>query len=181
VIGFLIDPLDFVHSIVDHFPIVAAILIALIAEKWIAAEASRRAFSYSTAARRTMWSLTRPQVAATLAATLVAFHTVNRAGRPLLDARTLNAVRVMVLTTSMLRPLLAQHFAVVCVMKRPLRASPPAIWSAPQRRDLVSGRGVLVERAEQFGKQECASILAVTSVLCVGRRDDELGGQTAGG
>src|SRR5262249_5558173 len=112
VIGFLIDPLDFVHSIVDHFPIVAAILVALIAGKWIAAEASGRVFSYSTAARRTMWSLTLPQVAATLAATLVAFHTVNRAGRPLLDARMLNAVLVMVLTTSMLGPLLTQHFAV---------------------------------------------------------------------
>jgi Kef-type K+ transport system membrane component KefB len=112
VIGFLIDPLDFVHSIVDHFPIVAAILIALIAGKWIAAEASGRAFSYSTAARRTMWSLTLPQVAATLAATLVAFHTFNRAGRPLLDARMLNAVLVMVLTTSMLGPQLTQHFAV---------------------------------------------------------------------
>jgi len=74
VIGFLIDPLDFAHSVVDHFPTVAAILVALIAGKWIAAEASGRAFSYSTAARRTMWSLTLtlPQVAATLAATLVA-------------------------------------------------------------------------------------------------------------
>jgi Kef-type K+ transport system membrane component KefB len=112
VIGFLIDPLDFAHSVVDHFPIVAAILVALIAGKWIAAEAIGRAFSYSTAARRTMWSLTLPQVAATLAATLVAFHTVNRAGRPLLDARMLNAVLVMVLTTSMLGPLLTQHFAV---------------------------------------------------------------------
>jgi hypothetical protein len=59
-----------------------------------------------------MWSITLPQVAATLAATLVAFHTVNRAGRPLLDARMLNAVLVMVVTTSMLGPLLTQHFAV---------------------------------------------------------------------
>ena len=53
VIGFLIDPLGFVHSVVDHFPIVAAILIALIAGKWIAAAASGRAFSYSTATGQT--------------------------------------------------------------------------------------------------------------------------------
>jgi Kef-type K+ transport system membrane component KefB len=126
VIGFLIDPLDFVHSIVDYFPIVAAILSALIVGKWIAAETSGRAFSYSTAARRTMWSLTLPQVAATLAATLVAFHTVNRAGRPLLDARMLNAVLVMVLTTSMLGPLLTQHFAMRLRAEETAAALPPA-------------------------------------------------------
>jgi len=124
-----------VHSIVDNFPIVAAILIALVAGKSIAAEASGRAFSYSTAARRTMWSLALPQVAATLAATLLAFYTVNRAGRPPLDAGCSMGSRFMVLTTSMLGPLLIQHFAVVCATKRPLPASPPAIWSAPQRRD----------------------------------------------
>jgi hypothetical protein len=38
-----------------------------------------------------MWSLTLPQVAATLAATLVAYRTFNAAGQPLLDSRMLNA------------------------------------------------------------------------------------------
>src|SRR5262249_38827842 len=110
--GFLIDPLEFVRSIRDHFPVVAAILGALIAGKWIAAEGTGRVFKYSTAARRTMWSLTLPQVAATLAATLVAFNTVDPAGRRLLDTRMLNAVLVMVLTTSILGPVLTQYFAV---------------------------------------------------------------------
>jgi Kef-type K+ transport system membrane component KefB len=110
-IGFLIDPLEFVHSVLDNFPTVAAILIALLVGKWIAAEGTGRAFGYSTAARRTMWSLTLPQVAATLAATLVAFHIVDPAGERLLDTRILNAVLVMVLTTSILGPLLTQHFA----------------------------------------------------------------------
>ena len=49
-----------------------------------------RAFSYRPAARMTMWSLTLPQVAATLAATLVAFDTRNPAGRRLIDNRLLN-------------------------------------------------------------------------------------------
>jgi Kef-type K+ transport system membrane component KefB len=111
-IGFLIDPLDFARSLVENFSVVSAILIALIAGKWIAAEAAGRAFGYSTVARSTMWSLTLPQVAATLAATLVAFRTVDPAGRHLLDTRMLNAVLVMVLTTSILGPLLTQHFGV---------------------------------------------------------------------
>jgi hypothetical protein len=38
----------------------------------------------------TMWSLTLPQVAATLAATLVAFDTRNPAGQRLIDNRLLN-------------------------------------------------------------------------------------------
>jgi Kef-type K+ transport system membrane component KefB len=124
--GFLIDPLDFARSIGDHFPVVAAILGALIVGKWIAAEGTGRAFKYSAAARRTMWSLTLPQVAATLAATLVAFHTVDPGGRRLLDTRMLNAVLVMVLTTSILGPLLTQRFAVRLRDEATAMAVPPA-------------------------------------------------------
>jgi Kef-type K+ transport system membrane component KefB len=109
--GFLIDPLVFARSVVDNFATVSAILVALIGGKWIAAEGAGRAFGYSRTARRTMWSLTLPQVAATLAATLVAFNTFDPAGRRLLDTRMLNAVFVMMLTTSILGPLLTQHFA----------------------------------------------------------------------
>ena len=79
VTGFLIDPLVFVHSILDNFSLVAAIIVALVVGKGLAAELAGRAFTYTPAARLTMWSLTLPQVAATLAATLVAFHTFDPA------------------------------------------------------------------------------------------------------
>jgi Kef-type K+ transport system membrane component KefB len=65
----------------------------------------------SPVARMTMWSLTLPQVAATLAATLVAFDTRNPAGQRLVDNRLLNVVLVMMLTTSILGPVLTEHFA----------------------------------------------------------------------
>ena len=58
-----------------------------------------------------MWSLTLPQVAATLAATLIAYKTFNAAGQPLLDDRMLNAVLMMVLVTAILGPMLTQRFA----------------------------------------------------------------------
>jgi hypothetical protein len=58
-----------------------------------------------------MWSLTLPQVAATLAATLVAYRTRNAAGQPLLDERMFNGVLIMVLVTSILGPVLTQRFA----------------------------------------------------------------------
>jgi hypothetical protein len=56
-------------------------------------------------------ALTLPQVAATLAATLVAYHTVNLDGQRLLDERMLNAVLVLMLVTSILGPLLTERFA----------------------------------------------------------------------
>jgi len=111
VTGFLIDPLVFVHTIVDNFPLVSAIIVALIAGKWIAAEIVGSAFEYTSAARMTMWSLTLPQVAATLAATLVAFNTFDPLHQRLIDHRMFNVVLVLVLTTATLGPVLTERFA----------------------------------------------------------------------
>src|SRR5262245_27649020 len=63
------------------------------------------------AARLTVWSLTLPQVAATLAATLVGFATFDPAGRRLIDERVLNSVFVLMLSTSVLGPVLTQRYA----------------------------------------------------------------------
>jgi Kef-type K+ transport system membrane component KefB len=109
--GFLIDPLVFVRSILDNFSLTAAIIVALVAGKWLAADIAGRVFTYTPAARLTMWSLTLPQVAATLAAALVAFHTVDPLGHHLIDSRMLNVVLVLMLTTATLGPILTQHFA----------------------------------------------------------------------
>jgi hypothetical protein len=59
----------------------------------------------------TVWSLTLPQVAATLAATLVAHDTLGAAGQRLLDDRMLNVVLVLVLVTAILGPVLTERFA----------------------------------------------------------------------
>jgi Kef-type K+ transport system membrane component KefB len=103
VTGFLIDPVAFFHSIIDNFALVAGVVGALLAGKWVAAELVGRRFSYTPAARKTMWALTLPQVAATLAATLVASDTFNPAGQRLIDRKLLSVVLVLVLTTAMIR------------------------------------------------------------------------------
>jgi hypothetical protein len=72
----------------------------LIAGKGLAAELAGHAFKYTRATRLTMWSLTLPQVAATLAATLVAFNTFDPAGQRLIGRRMLDVVLVLMLTTS---------------------------------------------------------------------------------
>jgi Kef-type K+ transport system membrane component KefB len=111
VTGFLIDPLAFYRSITSNWPLAASVVAALLLGKWLAAEVVGREFSYTRAARETMASLTLPQVAATLAATLVGFNTLNPSGQRLISADLLNVVLVLVLVTAILGPVLTALFA----------------------------------------------------------------------
>jgi Kef-type K+ transport system membrane component KefB len=111
VTGLLIDPVAFAGSLIDHFPLALGIIVALLAGKWIAAASVGRAFGYAPAARLAMWALTLPQVAATLAAAIVAYDTRNVAGERMLDDTMLNAVLVLMLATSILGPVLTERFA----------------------------------------------------------------------
>jgi len=109
--GFLIDPRALLHSVVNDASLVASIIGALVLGKYIAAEVTGRAFGYSKDARLTVWSLTLPQVAATLAAALVAYGTFDPSHQRLLDTRMLNVVLVLMLATSILGPVMTERFA----------------------------------------------------------------------
>lgn len=111
VTGFLINPIRFLETTKANFGLVISILLALLIGKRIAAVLAGRAFSYSPTERDTMWVLTLPQVAATLAATLVAYGTFDGSGERLLDSRMLNAVIVLMMTTAILGPILTERFA----------------------------------------------------------------------
>jgi Kef-type K+ transport system membrane component KefB len=110
VTGFLINPVVFYHSLIDNFALAVSIVMALLTGKFVAAEVSGHLFKYPQAARLTVWSLTLPQVAATLAATLVGFKTFDPGGSRLIDERILNAVFVLMLSTSILGPIMTQFF-----------------------------------------------------------------------
>ncbi len=109
VTGFLINPGVFIRSLIDHFALATSIVLALVVGKFLAAEIAGRAFRYSSSARLTVWSLTLPQVAATLAAALAGFNAFAPGGQRLIDEHTLNAVFVLILSTSILGPVLTQH------------------------------------------------------------------------
>jgi Kef-type K+ transport system membrane component KefB len=111
VTGFLIDPAVFAQSAHRHLPIAAGITAALLLGKWLAAQLAGRAFGYGADARLTVWSLTMPQIAATLAAALVAFQTRDASGQRLLDEPMLNAVLVMLVITSVVGLVLTQRYA----------------------------------------------------------------------
>jgi Kef-type K+ transport system membrane component KefB len=109
--GFLIDPRALAHSLASDLPLVLSIIAALVVGKFVAAEIAGRMYGYSRDEKLTIWSLTLPQVAATLAATLVAYKTIDRAGAHLLDDRMLNVVLALMLCTAILGPVLTEHFA----------------------------------------------------------------------
>ena len=95
---------------VTSFWLVAGMIVALILGKGIAAAVAGRAFGYARPARLTMWALTLPQVAATLAATLVGFDTLNAAGERLVADEIFNTVLVVLVVTSLLGPVLTELF-----------------------------------------------------------------------
>jgi Kef-type K+ transport system membrane component KefB len=144
VTGFLIDPIVFVRSILDNFPLVAGIVGALLLGKWIAATTVGRDFGYTRRARLTMWALTMPQLAATLAATLVAVDTVNAQGSRLLDSTMMNAVLVLIMVTCILGPILTGLFAPLMVdearsMEKRGYPGDAGVSAGSRRRHPVSG------------------------------------------
>jgi len=111
VVGFLIVPAAVGQTIFNHFWLVAGMVISLIVGKGIAAWVAGRAFDYTRPATLTMWALTLPQVAATLAATLVGYNTFSAGGERLLTGDIFNAVLVLLVVTSVLSTILTERFA----------------------------------------------------------------------
>src|SRR6516162_3969128 len=96
VTGFLIAPVAVGRTIHDNF--------------WLVAGIVGRAFGYGRQATLTMWAMTMPQVAATLAAAMVGYDTFNAAGQRLLAEEVFNANLVLLVVTSLLGPVLTELF-----------------------------------------------------------------------
>jgi Kef-type K+ transport system membrane component KefB len=109
-IGFLIDVGVFMSTLVGKPGLVAGVVGGLIASKFLAARMTQRLFHYSRVQGHLIWSLSLPQVAATLATAIVAFQCKNAAGVRLLDQAAVNAVLVLVVVTSILGPMLTEYF-----------------------------------------------------------------------
>jgi Kef-type K+ transport system membrane component KefB len=109
-IGFLIDVQVFLKTLVERSGLVVGIVGGLIAAKFVAAQLTQRLYGYSRSEGHLIWSLSLPQVAATLAAAIVAFQTKNAAGARLIDESVINTVLVLVVVTSILGPVLTEYF-----------------------------------------------------------------------
>ncbi|MDZ8235832.1 MAG: cation:proton antiporter [Nostoc sp. ChiQUE01a] len=108
--GLLINIPAFIKTLSSVW-LTVAIVLALIGSKFIAAFLAKLLYRYNTAELLTMWSLSLPQVAATLAATLVAYQSINSAGERLINEGVLNSVIVLMLVTAILGPVITARFA----------------------------------------------------------------------
>lgn len=102
--GLLIDLTAFVNSLTSELLLTLSILGVLIISKLLAALAAKLVYRYSWDEALTMWSLSMPQVAATLAAALAAYNI------ELISVEVFNAVIVLMLGTSVLGPVLTSKF-----------------------------------------------------------------------
>lgn len=103
-LGLLIDIPAFIKSIGTIW-LTLAIVVGLIFSKFAAAFLAQLVYRYNRNEMLTMWSLSLPQVGATLAATLVGYE----AG--LLNEGVLNSVIVLMLVTATLGPLITSRVA----------------------------------------------------------------------
>ncbi|WP_193193684.1 cation:proton antiporter [Nostoc sp. MG11] len=110
--GLLINIPAFIKTLSSIW-LTLAIVVALIGSKFIAAFLAKLFYRYNTAELLTMWSLSLPQVAATLAATLVAYQSLNPAGERLINEGVLNSVIVLMLVTAILGPIITARFATL--------------------------------------------------------------------
>jgi Kef-type K+ transport system membrane component KefB len=109
--GFLVNFKIFVETIVKHLDLVLMVVGGLVLAKFLAAWVAGKLFKFDNNKTMLMWSLSLPQVAATLAATMVAYGTFNAQGERLLSETMLNGVVVLVVVSSILGPILTRKFS----------------------------------------------------------------------
>ncbi|MBD1832376.1 cation:proton antiporter [Cyanobacteria bacterium FACHB-472] len=108
--GLLIDIPAFIKTLSSVW-LTLAIVTGLIGSKFLAALFAKLIYRYNWREMLTMWSLSLPQVAATLAATLVGYRALNPVGERLLTEGVLNSVLVLMLVTATLGPLITSRVA----------------------------------------------------------------------
>lgn len=119
--GLLLD-LNAFESLLRTIQIPLAIVIALLGSKFLAALGTKQLFGYSWSQTLTMWSLSVPQVAATLAAALVGYQA------NIINAQVFNSVILLMLITSVLGPLVTAGAAKHIAIARSLAEPEPLNW-----------------------------------------------------
>ena len=131
--GLLLD-LNAFESLFRTFQIPLSIVVALLASKFLAAFGTKLLFGYSWPQTWTMWSLSVPQVAATLAAALVGYQA------DIITAPVFNSVILLMLVTSVAGPLITARSARHIAITDTLAESKPLSW-LPIPDDAETDRG----------------------------------------
>lgn len=111
-------------TLVNSLGFVVAIVMALLSGKFLAAAGARWLYKYDWSAALTMWSLSLPQVAATLAAAMAAYDAMNADGDRLITESVLNGVIVLMVLTAVLGPVLTEYFGRRMTTREETHATP---------------------------------------------------------
>ena len=119
--GLLLD-LNAFGSILRFVNLPLLIVGALLGSKFLASFSTKLLFGYSWPQTWTMWSLSIPQVAATLAAALVGYEA------EIINAQVFNSVILLMLVTSVLGPLVTARTARRLAITEALEETTPLSW-----------------------------------------------------
>ncbi|MEL6333593.1 MAG: cation:proton antiporter [Cyanobacteria bacterium J06626_26] len=131
--GLLLDVPVFLEALTDRLGLTVGIVLTLLGTKFVAATVAGLSFRYSWMQILTMWSLSLPQVAATLAAALVGVQV------GLIEAPVFNAIIVLMLVTSVLGSVATSSFASQLPLA-PVSAAIPEVmqWDDWLEPDLIA-------------------------------------------
>jgi len=110
VVGGTMDLPAFVRTFSEGLPFVLGIIGVLCVTKFVAASLTAWVYRYSRAEGLSMWALSLPQLAATLAATVTAYNSFNAAGERLIGNEVVNTVIVLMVLTATVGPILTERF-----------------------------------------------------------------------
>jgi len=102
--GLLLDLSSLQETLTSNLALTAALVGGLLVSKALAAAIAGGVYRFTLAEGLTMWSLSLPQVAATLAAALAGLE------QGLFDSSVFNAVIMVMLVTAIIGPILTQRF-----------------------------------------------------------------------
>jgi Kef-type K+ transport system membrane component KefB/nucleotide-binding universal stress UspA family protein len=165
--GLLIDVPAFVKTL-SSIGLTAAIVGGLIGSKFFAALFAQLLYRYNRNELMTMWSLSLPQVAATLAATLVAYESLNPAGERLIPETILNSVIVLMIVTSILGPILTAKFASQLPLPNiDTLTEIPSVWWEGQRCDVTDrSQHPFTVLVPIYNPQTQRNLIEMAALLC---------------
>jgi Kef-type K+ transport system membrane component KefB len=110
-IGSMIAPGSFLGMSLRDYLFAGGIIAGLIAAKFAAARISARLLAFPKTEGNLMWALSTPQMAATIAAALVARESINSDGQALINETVFDIILMLMAVTAIIGPLLAEKFS----------------------------------------------------------------------
>jgi len=110
IVGAQLNLPAFMRSLLEGLPFVLGMIGVLCIGKFAAASVTAWIYGYDRPERLSMWALSLPQLAATLAATVTAHESMNAAGERLIGEEVVNAIIVLMVLTATVGPILTERF-----------------------------------------------------------------------